>query len=79
MRLHPGGEVKWRQDGFNWKFSSLEIHDVTDADPVGNNPIFSGGDMIGRAAHAAKERAAEKRRQKKMLAEQKKRLEAAHG
>jgi dimethylglycine dehydrogenase len=41
--------VKWQQDGFNWKFATLEIHDVTDADPLGNNPIFSGDDMIGRA------------------------------
>jgi len=41
--------VKWQQDGFNWQFSTLEIHDVTDADPLGNNPIFKDGEMIGRA------------------------------
>jgi dimethylglycine dehydrogenase len=25
------------------------VHDVSDADPLGNNPIYAGGILIGRA------------------------------
>ncbi len=32
------------------RFVTLEVHEVTDADPLGNEPLFdSGGRMIGRA------------------------------
>jgi dimethylglycine dehydrogenase len=41
--------VKWQQSGFNNRFVTLEIHDVTDADPLGNNAIFKNGEMVGRA------------------------------
>jgi dimethylglycine dehydrogenase len=31
-------------------FVTLEVHDVTDADPLGNEPLFDqGGKMVGRA------------------------------
>ncbi len=41
--------VAWQQKGFDNAFATLEVHDVTDADPIGNNPIFKDGKMIGRA------------------------------
>ena len=41
--------VKWQERGFENQLVTLEIHDVTDADPLGNNPIFHGGEMVGRA------------------------------
>jgi dimethylglycine dehydrogenase len=37
-------------DGVPHRFITLEVHDVTDADPLGNEPIYdSGGTLIGRA------------------------------
>jgi dimethylglycine dehydrogenase len=42
--------VRWQQEGFNNTFVTLEVHDTTDADALGNNAIFDGsGDMVGRA------------------------------
>jgi dimethylglycine dehydrogenase len=41
--------VAWQQRGFKNQLVTLEIHDVTDADPLGNNPLFKDGQMVGRA------------------------------
>ncbi len=41
--------VEWQQKGFSWKFATLEVDDATDADALGNNPIFKGGETVGRA------------------------------
>ena len=41
--------VEWREKGFDNIFITLEVHDVTDADALGNNPIYSDGQVIGRA------------------------------
>ena len=41
--------VKWQQKGFKNKLVTLEIKDVQDADALGNNPIYSGDKVIGRA------------------------------
>ena len=41
--------VKWQQEGFDWKFATFEVQDTTDADPLGNNPIFYQGKPVGRA------------------------------
>ena len=41
--------VKWQQDGFKNKFVTLEVKNVTDADALGNNPIYNGKEVIGRA------------------------------
>jgi dimethylglycine dehydrogenase len=36
--------------GLPYRFVTLEVHGVTDADPLGNEPLFDGkGPMIGRA------------------------------
>ena len=41
--------VAWQQKGFANQLVTMEVHDVTDADPLGNNPIFKDGGMVGRA------------------------------
>ncbi|MHC8509925.1 MAG: GcvT family protein [Rhodospirillales bacterium] len=41
--------VQWREKGFKNQMVTIEVLDITDADPIGNNPIFRDGEMIGRA------------------------------
>jgi dimethylglycine dehydrogenase len=41
--------VRWRERGFANRFVTLEVHDVTDADALGNNPIHANGALVGRA------------------------------
>jgi len=41
--------VRWREQGFANRFVTLEVHDVTDADALGNNPIYANGRLVGRA------------------------------
>jgi dimethylglycine dehydrogenase len=41
--------VRWRERGFSNRFVTLEVHDVTDADALGNNPIYANGKLVGRA------------------------------
>ena len=41
--------VQWRERGFANAFATLEVHDVTDADALGNNAIYKDGEVIGRA------------------------------
>jgi len=41
--------VAWQQKGFDNRFVTLEVHDVSDADALGNEPLFIGGEMVGRA------------------------------
>jgi dimethylglycine dehydrogenase len=41
--------VRWRERGFSNAFVTLEVHDVTDADALGNNPIYADGRLVGRA------------------------------
>ena len=40
---------KWREKGFDNKLVTLEVHNVTDADVLGNNPIYENGNVVGRA------------------------------
>ena len=40
---------KWREKGFSNKLVTMEIHNITDADVLGNNPIYENGSVIGRA------------------------------
>ncbi|MBD42144.1 MAG: dimethylglycine dehydrogenase [Pelagibacteraceae bacterium] len=40
---------KWREKGFQNKLVTLEVHNTTDADVLGNNPIYENGDVVGRA------------------------------
>ena len=41
--------VEWREKGFENTFVTMEVHDVKDADALGNNPIYSNGKVVGRA------------------------------
>ena len=41
--------VEWQQKGFLNKFVTLEVHNVKDADALGNNPIYDRNEVIGRA------------------------------
>jgi dimethylglycine dehydrogenase len=41
--------VRWRERGLANRFVTLEVHDVTDADALGNNPIYRNGQLVGRA------------------------------
>ena len=41
--------VEWQQRGFKNKMVTIEVHDVVDADALGNNPIYKDGKVIGRA------------------------------
>ena len=35
--------------GFNNKLITMEVHNTTDADVLGNNPVYENGSVIGRA------------------------------
>ncbi|SDD70496.1 GcvT family protein [Rhodospira trueperi] len=41
--------LRWRDAGFANRFVTLQVHDVTDADALGNNPITDGNTVVGRA------------------------------
>ena len=41
--------TRWRERGFDNQLVTLEVHDVTDADALGNNPISKDGEVVGRA------------------------------
>ncbi len=41
--------LEWKDRGFENQFVTLEVHDVTDADALGNNPIYLRGENVGRA------------------------------
>ncbi len=43
------GLLAWEKRGFDNAFVTLAVHDVDDADVIGNNPIYFGGEVIGRA------------------------------
>ena len=42
--------VQWQQKGFQNKLVTLEVKEVKDADTLGNNPIYKGDKVIGRAS-----------------------------
>ena len=41
--------LAWRDKGFSNTFVTMEVHGTTDADALGNNPIYAGDDLVGRA------------------------------
>ena len=40
---------RWMERGFSNRLVTVEVHDATDADALGNNPLFVDGELIGRA------------------------------
>ena len=47
--LGRDGLAEWQQRGFSWRFATLEVHGVTDADARGNEAIYKDGELVGRA------------------------------
>ena len=45
--------IKQREEGVPQEFVTLEVHDVENADPIGNEPIYLNGEMVGRATAGA--------------------------
>ena len=43
------GLLSWQQRGFDNAFVTLSVDGPDDADPLGNNPLFLNGEMVGRA------------------------------
>ena len=41
--------LEWRERGDNWRFVTMEVHGVTDADARGSEAIYKSEDLIGRA------------------------------
>ncbi len=44
-----GGLVRWQERGFDNAFVTMEVHDVSDADARGSEPLYVDGAMVGRA------------------------------
>ena len=40
--------LAWQQQGFTNTFATLEVDGPKDADPLGNNPLYAGNDLVGR-------------------------------
>ena len=38
-----------QQQGFMWQFVTLEVHDITDTDARGSEPIYLDRNLVGRA------------------------------
>jgi dimethylglycine dehydrogenase len=45
--------VRAHASGDKWKFATLEVHGVVDADARGSEPIFAGEELVGRATNGA--------------------------
>jgi len=43
--------VNWHAAGDKWKFVTMEVHGVTDADARGSEPLWKGDELIGRATN----------------------------
>jgi dimethylglycine dehydrogenase len=44
---------QWRERGFRNRFVTLEVHDVTDADARGSEPVLLGDELVGRCTQGA--------------------------
>ena len=43
------GLLEWQARGFDNQFVTLEVEGLEDADPLGNNPLYLQGEMVGRS------------------------------
>jgi dimethylglycine dehydrogenase len=41
--------LAWQEKGFQNRLVTLEVHDVDDADALGNNALTIDGELVGRA------------------------------
>ena len=44
-----GGLLAWQQRGFANAFVTLEVDSPADTDPIGNNPLYIGNELVGRS------------------------------
>ena len=47
--LGRAGLLAWQQRGFANALATLAVDGPEDADPLGNNPLYVGGEMVGRS------------------------------
>ena len=47
--LGRDGLVAWQESGIDNRLVTLEVHDVEDADALGNNALLKDGELVGRA------------------------------
>ena len=45
--------VAWRERGSRYRFVTMEVHGVTDADARGSEPILHRGELVGRCTSGA--------------------------
>ena len=50
--LNMKGLLDWKEKGFKNQLVTMKVHDVEDADPIGNNPVFKDDEMVGRVTSA---------------------------
>ena len=43
--------VRAREAGLRWQLATLEVHGIKDADARGSEPIYAGGELVGRATN----------------------------
>jgi len=47
--LGRDGLADWESSGRNWRFATLVVENITDADARGNEAIYDGNELVGRA------------------------------
>ncbi|BDA85338.1 dimethylglycine dehydrogenase [Aureimonas sp. SA4125] len=45
------GVLKAEAEGLRWRFATMEVDGVTDADARGSEPVYQNGELIGRATN----------------------------
>jgi dimethylglycine dehydrogenase len=45
--------IAWQQRGFKNRLVTMEVGEIGDADPRGNEPIYRGGTLVGRCTSGA--------------------------
>ena len=46
--IGKAGLIEWRARGFNWRFVTMEIFGIVDADARGSEPVYLGDRLVGR-------------------------------
>jgi len=47
--LGRDGLVRRHAEGDKWKFVTMQVHGITDADARGSEPVYHKGELVGRA------------------------------
>ncbi|WP_028034901.1 FAD-dependent oxidoreductase [Chelativorans sp. J32] len=43
--------LRQREEGLDWNFVTLEVHDISDADARGSEPVHRNGELVGRVTN----------------------------